>query len=110
MTRPRRARPPRAITTLEEAVAYLDEHTDLEQTPGVAGHVAGLSLDTMHVLAEVLGNPEQAYPVVHISGTNGKGSTARMVTALLVAHSLSVGTYTSPHLEHVFRLQGLAAD
>jgi len=106
VSRQRRARPPRAITTLEEAVAYLDEHTDLEQTPGVAGHVAGLSLDTMHVLTEVLGNPEQAYPVVHISGTNGKGSTARMVSVLLAAHSLSVGTYASPHLEHVIERIG----
>lgn len=101
MTRPLRARPPREIKTLEEAVAFLDEHVDLEKSTGIAGRVAGLSLDTMRVVAEVLGNPEQAYPVVHISGTNGKGSTARMVTALLVAHSLSVGTYTSPHLEHV---------
>lgn len=101
MTRPPRTRRPREITTLDEAIAFLDEHVDLEKSTGIAGRVAGLSLDTMRVLAEVLGNPEQAYPVVHISGTNGKGSTARMVTALLVAHSLSVGTYTSPHLEHV---------
>src|SRR5690606_22480917 len=41
------------------------------------------------------------YPVIHITGTNGKGSTARMITALLAAHQMSVGTYTSPHLEHV---------
>ncbi|HEY8547358.1 MAG TPA: Mur ligase family protein, partial [Acidimicrobiales bacterium] len=101
MSRPRRARPARAVTTLDEAVAFLDDHTDLEKSVGVAGRVTGLSLDTMHVLSEVLGNPEQAFPVVHISGTNGKGSTARMVTALLAAHSLSVGTYGSPHLEHL---------
>ena len=39
--------------------------------------------------------------MIHITGTNGKGSTARMVTALLVAQGLSVGTYTSPHLERI---------
>ena len=75
----------------------------------------GLSLDGMRILAEVLGNPEQAYPVIHLTGTNGKGSTARMISALLVAHSLSVGTYTSPHLEHLveriaWNLDPIAAD
>ena len=45
-----------------------------------------------------MGDPHRAYPVVHLTGTNGKGSTARMITSLLVASGLSVGTYTSPHL------------
>lgn len=92
---------PRPIKGIDEAIAFLDDHVDVERAPGVAGRVAGLSLDTMQVLAEVLGNPEQTYPVVHLTGTNGKGSTGRMITALLAAHSLSVGTYSSPHLEHV---------
>ena len=52
-------------------------------------------------MVEVLGDPQRDYPVIHVTGTNGKGSTARMITALLAAHQLSVGTYTSPHLEHV---------
>src|SRR5690606_41256073 len=55
----------------------------------------------MRRVVDVLGNPQRDYPVIHITGTNGKGSTARMVTALLAAHQLSVGTYSSPHLEHV---------
>jgi dihydrofolate synthase/folylpolyglutamate synthase len=49
----------------------------------------------------VLGNPQHDYPVIHLTGTNGKGSTARMITVLLAAHRLSVGSYTSPHLEHI---------
>ena len=49
----------------------------------------------------MLGDPQHAYPVIHITGTNGKGSVARMVTALLQARGLSVGTYTSPHLERI---------
>lgn len=85
----------------DAALAWLDDHPNLEQGPAVAGEVAGLSLDTMRSVAEVLGDPQDTYPVVHLTGTNGKGSTARMVSALLVAHGLSVGTYTSPHLEHV---------
>ena len=86
----------------DDAQAYLNAHIDLEKTTGIsAGHVAGLSLDRMRQVADVLGNPQRDYPVIHITGTNGKGSTARMITALLAAHQLSVGTYASPHLEHV---------
>ncbi len=86
----------------DDAQAYLNAHIDLEKTTGIsAGHVEGLSLDRMRQLVDVLGEPQRDYPVIHITGTNGKGSTARMITALLAAHQLSVGTYTSPHLEHV---------
>jgi dihydrofolate synthase/folylpolyglutamate synthase len=53
----------------------------------------------MRTLVGVLGDPQSAYPIIHITGTNGKGSVARMVTELLRASGLSVGTYTSPHLE-----------
>ena len=86
----------------EEAQAYLDDHINLEKTASIsAGHVEGLSLDRMRRVVEVLGDPQDDYPVIHITGTNGKGSTARMISALLAAHQLSVGSYTSPHLEHV---------
>lgn len=81
---------------LSAALRYLDQHTNLEAT---AGKVEGLSLDKMRSLVGVLGDPQTAYPVIHITGTNGKGSVARMVTAILSAAGLSVGTYTSPHLE-----------
>jgi dihydrofolate synthase/folylpolyglutamate synthase len=85
-----------------DAQAYLDAHIDLERTTGIsAGHVAGLSLDRMRQVVDVLGDPQRDYPVIHITGTNGKGSTARMITALVAAHQLSVGTYASPHLETV---------
>ena len=49
----------------------------------------------------LMGDPQSAYAVIHLTGTNGKGSTARMLTALLVEMGLSVGTYTSPHLERI---------
>ena len=52
-------------------------------------------------LMHVLGDPQRAYPVIHITGTNGKGSTARMIAELLAAHGLVVGLYTSPHLQRV---------
>src|SRR4051812_38175808 len=81
---------------LPDALAYLDQHLNREAT---AGKIEGLHLEHMLRLTEVLGDPHRAYPVIHITGTNGKGSVARMVTALLVESGLSVGTYTSPHLE-----------
>jgi dihydrofolate synthase / folylpolyglutamate synthase len=95
------ARDPAPPVDLDKALAYLDEHIDREKTIGISAGSAGLSLDGMRRVAEVIGDPQRDYPVVHLTGTNGKGSTARMVTSLLVAHQLSVGTYTSPHLEHV---------
>ncbi|HEX6073818.1 MAG TPA: folylpolyglutamate synthase/dihydrofolate synthase family protein [Micromonosporaceae bacterium] len=52
-------------------------------------------------LLDLLGNPQRAYPSIHITGTNGKSSTARMIDALLCAHGLRTGRYTSPHLESV---------
>lgn len=84
-----------------QALAYLDEHVNLEKTGAIAGKVEGLGLDTMTRLMDVLGDPQRAYPIVHITGTNGKGSTARIIADLLAAHGLVVGLYTSPHLQRV---------
>ena len=67
----------------------------------MAGRVEGLKLDNMRELCGVLGDPQHAQPTVHVTGTNGKGSVARMVTRLLGAHDLPTGTYLSPHLERV---------
>src|SRR3954454_19434687 len=83
----------------EEALAYLDEHTDLERM--AAGTWEPPTLDRMRALIDLLGDPQHAQPAIHITGTNGKGSTVRMVTALLGAQNLSVGTYTSPDLERI---------
>jgi dihydrofolate synthase/folylpolyglutamate synthase len=83
----------------EQALAYLDDHTDLERL--VAGTWEPPTLDRMRSLVDLLGSPQQAQPAIHVTGTNGKGSTVRMITALLGAQNLSVGTYTSPDLERV---------
>lgn len=59
---------------------------------------------TMHrieTLLNALDNPEQQIPAVHITGTNGKTSTARITASILSATGLAVGSYTSPHLEHI---------
>lgn len=56
-------------------------------------------LNRMRRLVDLLGHPEKACPVIHVTGTNGKTSTTRAITSLLTAKGLTVGTYTSPHLE-----------
>jgi dihydrofolate synthase/folylpolyglutamate synthase len=58
-------------------------------------------LDRMRMLVDLLGEPQRAYPTIHLTGTNGKTSTARMIDALLREFGLRTGRYTSPHLESV---------
>ena len=59
------------------------------------------SLDRIQALCELMGHPEQQFPTIHITGTNGKSSVARIAAALLQETGLNVGTFTSPHLETV---------
>ena len=58
-------------------------------------------LDRIESLLDLLGSPQRAYPSIHLTGTNGKTSTARMIDSLLRALGLRTGRYTSPHLETV---------
>jgi dihydrofolate synthase/folylpolyglutamate synthase len=80
-----------------EALTYLDEHASYEKT----GRVESPSLDNINTFMDLMGQPHLSYPVIHITGTNGKGSTTQIITQLLIAHGLQVGTYTSPHLENL---------
>jgi len=59
------------------------------------------SLDRIRAVLDASGDPQTAYPVLHLTGTNGKTSTARILASLLVASGLAVGTSTSPHLERI---------
>jgi dihydrofolate synthase/folylpolyglutamate synthase len=86
----------------DEAIRYLDGHINHEKRPSIAaGRVDGLTLDPMRRLLDGLGDPQRSYPVIHLTGTNGKGSVGLMITALLEESGLSVGTYSSPHLQRV---------
>ncbi|HVA74662.1 MAG TPA: folylpolyglutamate synthase/dihydrofolate synthase family protein [Acidimicrobiales bacterium] len=58
-------------------------------------------LASMRQLVDALGQPQAAAPVIHVTGTNGKTSTARCVSSLLSAKGLRAGTFTSPHLESI---------
>jgi dihydrofolate synthase/folylpolyglutamate synthase len=83
--------------TPAEAFAYLDAHTNYDST----GRIDSPTLTRIERIVSAMGDPQLTYPVIHITGTNGKGSTSQMITRLLMAHGLTVGTYTSPHLERL---------
>ncbi|MET7294189.1 folylpolyglutamate synthase/dihydrofolate synthase family protein [Streptomyces griseoloalbus] len=59
------------------------------------------SVSRISALMDVLGEPQRTYPSIHITGTNGKTSTARMIEALLGAFDLRTGRYTSPHVQSI---------
>ena len=59
---------------------------------------AKLGLERIRAVLDALGNPEKAYRVVHVAGTNGKGSTCAMIAAGLQAAGVRTGLFTSPHL------------
>lgn len=80
------------ILTYEQAVAYLDRHIGAGVKPG---------LSRIRGLLDLMGNPEEGYPLIHVAGTNGKTSVSRMATMVLVGHGLTTGTFTSPHLERI---------
>jgi dihydrofolate synthase/folylpolyglutamate synthase len=70
-------------------------------------------LGRIEALLDLLGSPQRAYPSIHLTGTNGKTSTARMIDSLLRAHGVRTGRYTSPHLETVrerIAIEGEAID
>jgi dihydrofolate synthase/folylpolyglutamate synthase len=82
---------PRLAETFEEAEdALLSRWPETRLEP---------SLDRITAFLDVLGNPQSAYPVIHLTGTNGKTSTSRMVDTLLRALELRTGRFTSPHVE-----------
>ena len=55
-------------------------------------------LGRMQRVVDLLGNPEKTYPIIHVTGTNGKGSTIAFMRELFVVHGKKVGTFTSPHI------------
>ncbi|MSO79847.1 MAG: bifunctional folylpolyglutamate synthase/dihydrofolate synthase, partial [Acidimicrobiia bacterium] len=97
-------RPTRSDMNIGEALAWLDAHVNLESLGvpvDVDRRTTHPTLDRMFELTQLLGSPQIEYPLIHLTGTNGKTSAARIASALLVAHGLSVGATTSPNLERV---------
>jgi dihydrofolate synthase / folylpolyglutamate synthase len=81
----------------DQAVAYLLTLGRELASPQQA-RAAKFDLENIRALTARLGHPERAFPSVHIAGTNGKGSTAAMLAAIVEAAGLRAGLYTSPHL------------
>lgn len=88
-----------------EALAWLDGHVNLETGVGFTAQPTrerGMpTLERIRALTDLLGTPQAEFPSIHLTGTNGKTSTARMTASLLEASGRSVGLATSPHLECV---------
>jgi len=78
------------IEDFDDAVAYLESLRPGDIHPG---------LERIAWLCERLGHPERALPFIHVTGTNGKGSTSRLAAAVLTATGRRTGLFTSPHLE-----------
>jgi dihydrofolate synthase/folylpolyglutamate synthase len=97
MASPRR---PKGDLTRAEALAWLDRRINYERgMPAGRGQVLGLN--RMRRLLRAIGSPQLAYPVVHVAGTKGKGSTVAMIAAILGAAGHRVGRYMSPHVHRV---------
>src|SRR5215218_2727592 len=85
--------PPRLAETFAEAEdALLSRWPETRLEP---------SLDRIRAFTELLGDPQRTYPLIHLTGTNGKTSTSRMIDTLLRALDLRTGRFTSPHLERM---------
>ena len=84
------ARPAETFAEVEDALLSRWPETKLEP-----------SLDRIRAFTALLGDPQAGYPVIHLTGTNGKTSTSRMIDALLRALDLRTGRFTSPHVERM---------
>ncbi len=80
-----------------EAIAYLDEHASYD----VTGRIESPSLDRIQKLMYAMSDPHTACPWITVTGTNGKGSTSAMISALVAGTDLAVGGYNSPHIQRI---------
>jgi len=83
---------PSIISDYDAAVGFLDARIGQGVKPGLERIVGALDLMT---------DPQDSFPIIHVAGTNGKSTVVRMVRDLLQAHGLRVGTFVSPHLHSV---------
>ena len=100
------------LKNFQDFEAYLATFTNYEKQRFHYGADA-LRLERMRSFVDELDNPHADYPAIHIAGTKGKGSTSLMLEALLGAEGFRVGTYTSPHVEHLcerIRVRGESID
>ncbi len=87
------------LDSYDAVLEWLESHVDFERV--APNHQPVPSLQPIRDLLAVFADPHHDYPSVHITGTNGKGTTTTLVSALLVTTGLRVGTFTSPDLHAV---------
>ncbi|WP_254510102.1 bifunctional folylpolyglutamate synthase/dihydrofolate synthase [Anatilimnocola floriformis] len=92
---------PFAVVDRTSALEFLFSRINYERTTQIPYRTGGLKLERMQALLRLVGDPHRAYPIVHIAGTKGKGSTATMIARILQAAGYKTGLYTSPHLERL---------
>ncbi len=83
----------------QDALDYLYKFVDYSLTKQDRLAAAKFDLQRMFDLMQALGDPQKAYPIIHVAGTKGKGSTAAMIASVLQAAGYKTGLYTSPHLQ-----------
>ncbi len=88
-----------SFRTVEEALDWLESHVDFERVAPNRQSVP--TLQPIRDTLAALGDPHRDYPSVHVTGTNGKGTTTTLISALLTSTGLRVGTFTSPDLHTV---------
>ncbi len=84
----------------DNQMSVRDVERDIMNRPSER-NTTNLDLKRMRMILDLLGNPQDSFRIIHITGTNGKGSTARMAEAICRAYGMRTGLYTSPPLEHV---------
>ncbi|MGD0876949.1 MAG: folylpolyglutamate synthase/dihydrofolate synthase family protein [Anaerolineales bacterium] len=82
-----------------QALDYLYSYVDYSLKKSSELAKARFELGRMRALMDLLGNPQEAYPIIHVAGTKGKGSTSAMMAAVLTKAGYRTGLYTSPHLQ-----------
>ena len=82
----------------KDSLNFLNSHINRSFTKEKIDDTA---LDNMRLLAKSIGDPQSDFPTIHITGTNGKGSTSAVVSKLLTSMGLTVGTYCSPHVSSI---------
>ena len=93
-------------TAYNQALDYLYSYIDYSLKKSSEVAKADFNLDRVRALMDRLGNPELKYPILHVAGTKGKGSTSALMAAALTAGGYKTGLYISPHLQdYVERIQ-----
>lgn len=98
------------LETYEQAIDFLFGRINYERIQSESYSTSDFKLDRMRLLLDLMHNPQETIPVIHIAGTKGKGSTSAMLASILTACGYKCGLYISPHIfafEERFTINGV---